>query len=175
MRPQYSYCIFIKNYWVSVCCVLINAPYSLSCVVTDFYLCLSVPLLTYLVQINLSSAFYRVNHQRILFKLCFWELVGCCVMYFLTIFLSNQSQYVMLDGCMSKLVNVVSRVHQGIILGLELFFLYTVEAFSIVKSNLYAFADDFTLVAVVPSPGNRVTVTDSLNCNLIRVSMWCDL
>ena len=104
-----------------------------------------------------------------------WELVGCCVMYFLTKFLSNQSQYVMLDGCRSKLVNVVSRVHQGIILGLELFLLYTVEAFSIVKNNLYAFADYFTLVAVVPFPGDRVTVTESLNCNLIRVSMWCDL
>ena len=30
-------------------------------------------------------------------------------------------------------------------------------------------------MAVVPSPGARVTVAESLNCDLIRVNAWCDL
>ena len=53
----------------------------------------------------------------------------------LTQFLSNRSQYVLADGCRSKLVNVVSGVPVGSVFGPELFllalhrgaFLYTGE------------------------------------------------
>ena len=68
-------------------------------------------------------------------------------------FLSNWSQYVVVDGCRRKLVNVVSEVHQGSVLEPRLFILYTVELFSILINKLYGYADDSTLVAVVPSPG----------------------
>ena len=37
------------------------------------------------------------------------------------------------------------------------------------------FADDSTLVAVVPSPAERVAVTESMNHDLNRVSAWCYL
>ena len=71
----------------------------------------------------------------------------------LTQFLSNRSQYVVVDGCRSKLVNVVSGVPQGCVLGQQFFLLYTVELFFIVENKLYGYADDSTLAAVVPSPG----------------------
>ena len=74
-------------------------------------------------------------------------------------------------GCRSKLVNVVSGVPQGSLLGLQLFFLYTAELFSIVENKLYGYADDSTLVAVVPSPAERVAVTESRNHDLNRISM----
>ena len=93
----------------------------------------------------------------------------------LTQFLSNRSQYVVVDGCRSKLVNVVSRVPQGSVLGPQLFHLYTVELFSIVENKLFGYADDFTLVAVVPSSGERVAVSESMNLDLNRVSVWCNL
>ena len=93
----------------------------------------------------------------------------------LTQFLSNRSQYVMVDGCRSKLVNVVSGVPQGSVLSPQLFLLYTAESFSIPENKLYGNADDSTLVAVIPSPDGRVAVTQSLNRNLNRVSLWCDL
>ena len=54
----------------------------------------------------------------------------------LTQFLSNRSQYVLGDGCRSKLVNVVSRVPQGSVLGPLLFLLYTSELFSILEKKL---------------------------------------
>ena len=50
------------------------------------------------------------------------EVLSCL---YLTQFLSNRSPQVMLDGCWSKLVNVVSGVPQGSILGLLLFLLFT--------------------------------------------------
>ena len=39
------------------------------------------------------------------------------VLSILTQFLSNRSQHVMVDGCLSKLVDVVSGVPQGSVLG----------------------------------------------------------
>ena len=49
------------------------------------------------------------------------------------------------------------------------------ELFSIVENKLYGYADDSTLVAVAPSPAERVAVTESMNRDLNRVSVWCDL
>ena len=56
-----------------------------------------------------------------------------------------------------------------------LFLLYTSELFSILENKLIGCADDSTLIAVVPSPGIRVTVAESLNRDIIRVNAWCDL
>ena len=81
----------------------------------------------------------------------------------------------MVDGCRSKLVNVVSGVPQGSVLGLLLFLQYTSVLFSILENKLIGYAEDSTLMAVVPSPGIRVAVAESLTCNLGRVSEWCDL
>ena len=51
----------------------------------------------------------------------------------------------MVDGCRSKLVNVVSGLPQGSVLGQLLFLLYTSELFSILRNKLIGHADDSTL------------------------------
>ena len=101
--------------------------------------------------------------------------IGDSVLSILTQFPSNQSQQVMVDGCPSKLVNVVSGVPQGSVSGPLLFLLYTSELFSILENKLIGYADNSTLMAVVPSPGVRVAVAESLIRDLGRVSEWCDL
>ena len=53
--------------------------------------------------------------------------------------------------------------------------LYTQELFSILENKLIGYADDSNLIAVVPSPGVRVTVAESLSRDLMKVSEWCDL
>ena len=93
----------------------------------------------------------------------------------LTQFLSNRSVYVVVDGYRSKLLNVVSRVPQESVLGLQLILLHTAELFSIVENKLFGYADDSTLVAVVSSPGEKAAVLESMNRDLNRVSMWCNL
>ena len=98
-----------------------------------------------------SVAFYRVNHLGILYKFCSIG-IGDSVLSILTQFLSNRSQHVMVDGCRSKLGNVVSGVPQGSVFGPLLFLLYTLEFFSILENKLIGYADDSTLMAVVPSP-----------------------
>ena len=43
------------------------------------------------------------------------------------------------------------------------------------ENKLIGYADDSSLIAVVPSPGVRVAVAESLISDLGRVSEWCDL
>ena len=104
----------------------------------DALLCMSCTLQSALeseqeariVQIDFSAAFDMVNHLGILYKLCSVG-IGSSVLSILTQFPSNRSQHVMVDGCRSKLVNVVSRVTKGIFLCPLLFLLYTSDLFSI--------------------------------------------
>ena len=126
-----------------------------------------------IMQIDFSATFDTVNHLGILYKL-YSVGIGCSVLSTFTHFLSNQSQHVMLDDCRSKLVNVVSGVPQDSVLGMLLFLLYTSEHFSI-QDKLIGFAEDSTLMAIVPSPCIWVTVAASLIRDLGRVSEWCDL
>ena len=81
----------------------------------------------WIMQIDFSAAFDRANHLGILYKLCSVG-IGGSVLSILTEFLSNESQQVMVDGCRSKLVNVVSGVLQGSVLG-PLLFLLSLLAF----------------------------------------------
>ena len=62
--------------------------------------------------------------------------IGDFVLSILAQLLSSRSQQVMMDGCQSKLVNVLSRLPQGSVLGLLLFLLYTSELFSILENKL---------------------------------------
>ena len=61
------------------------------------------------------------------------------------------------------------------VLGPLLLLLYTSELFSILENKLISYADDSTLIAVVPSPGVRVAVAQPLSRDLMKVSEWCDL
>ena len=67
-----------------------------------------------IVQIDFSAAFDSVNPQGILFKVCSVG-VGASVLSVLTQILSIRSQYVVVDGCRSKLFNVVPKPNQKFI------------------------------------------------------------
>ena len=116
---------------------------------------------TRIVQIDFNAALDRVYHLGILNKLISVG-IGGSVLSILTQFLSNRSQHVMVDGCRSKLVNVVSGVPQFSVLDPLLFVLYTSELFFILENKLIGYADYSILMAVVPCPGVRVAVAESL-------------
>ena len=80
------------------------------------------------MQIDFNAAFDRVNNRGILHKLGSVG-IGGFVLPLMTQFLSNRSQYVLVDSCQNKLVNVVSGVPQGCIFCPLLFLLYTSEFF----------------------------------------------
>ena len=68
------------------------------------------------MQINFSAAFDRVNHLGIVNKLYSEGTLGSVLSIF-TPFLSNRSQHVIVDGCLSKLVNIGSEVPLGSVYG----------------------------------------------------------
>ena len=69
----------------------------------------------------------------------------------------------------------MSGVPQGSVLGPLLFLMYISEVLSILENKQIGYADDSTLIAVVPSPGVPVTVAESLNRDIVRVNAWSDL
>ena len=123
------------------------------------------------VLIDFSAAIDRVNHRRILYKL-FCDYWKFCVVYTDTI-LSYQSLHVMVK-LLDKMVNVVSGVPQDSVLGPLLILLCTLELFSILENKLITYADDSTLIDVMPFPGVSY-ICRVLSCDLVKVSEWCDL
>ena len=73
-----------------------------------------------IVQIHFSAALARINHQGILYKLCSVGIASS-VLSILTPILSNQSQHIMVNGCRSKLVIVVSGMPQSSVFGPVIF------------------------------------------------------
>ena len=82
----------------------------------------------------------------------------------------------MVDGCRSKLVNVVLGVPQVSVWACNCSsYTYTSELFSTLEKKQIGYADDFILIAVVPSPGISVTVAESLSRDLVKVGEWYDI
>jgi len=123
------------------------------------------------VQLDFSAAFDRVNHTCLLYRLrCLGiggPILGACHE-----FLSSRTQSVVVDGSVSAPVSVVSGVPQGSVLGPLLFILYTGEMFDIVQNRLVGYADDSTLIAVVPRPSDRPLVEASILRDLEAIHRW---
>ena len=125
-----------------------------------------------MVGLDFSAAFDRVNHEALIFKLKQFG-VGGSFLSILTEFSMNRTQRVVVDGQCSEWRNVVSGVPQGSVLGPLLFILYTHDMWFGLENKLVAYADDATLLAVVPSPDMRPSVSESLNRDLAKINEWC--
>ena len=93
----------------------------------------------------------------------------------LTQSLSNRSNNFIVDGCRSKLGNILTGVQQGRVQGTLLLLLDISELFSILEYKLIGYANDPTLFAVVSSLCIRIAVAQSLNRDLGYVSECCGL
>ena len=80
-----------------------------------------------------------------------------------------------MDGGPRKLAKVLSGVSLGCVFGPLLFLLCTSELFYILKTKLVGYANDSTLMAVVPSAGVRVMVEEALIREFGIVREWYDL
>ena len=85
-----------------------------------------------------------------------------------TQFLSNRSQYVVVDGCQIKLVNAVSVEPQGKCFGPS-------ACTPIVVNKLCGYSDDSSLITVVPSSSERVAVRESSNRDLNKFRVWGEM
>ena len=69
------------------------------------------------------------------------------------------------DGCQSKLVTLYEECSRAVFLA-RYCSSCTLRSFSLLENKLIGYADDATLMAVVPSPGVRVAVAESLSLTL---------
>ena len=101
-----------------------------------------------LVQLDFSAAFDRVSHPGLVYKLQAAGVGG----HLLSVqrnFLAERTMRVVLVGCASPCVDVVSGVPQGSVIGPLLFVVYTRDLFDVVENMMFNYADDSTLVAVI--------------------------
>ena len=76
----------------------------------------------------------------------------------------SRSWYIVVDGCRSNLVNVVSLTASEQCFGLAVFSpTHLREFLSVLENKVYGYVDNSTLVAVMPSPLDRVAIAKSLN------------
>ena len=118
--------------------------------------------------LDFSKAFDKVDHTILLAKL---KSIGICgkVHMWLTSFLSNRNQYVILNGTKSRAEPVQSGVPQGTVLGPILFILYINDITSVIKhSYIKIFADDSKLVKSIKSMDDR----DLMQIDLQAVIQW---
>ena len=106
-----------------------------------------------IMQIDFRAAFDRVNLQGILYGLSLWVLEVLCYQYTVSI---NRSQCIIVGGCWSKLVDVVSGVPQDRVWGRLLFIL----AVHVLEIKLIGYAAGSTLTQlniIAVSGGSRET------------------
>ena len=125
-----------------------------------------------LISIDFSAAFDRVNHAGIVYQLQAVGIGGSILNIFQE-YLTNRSQTVVVDGQASRRVDIISGVPQGSVLGPLMFNIYTRDLSSIFENTFFAYADDSTLVAVIPSPMHRHAVAWSLIRDLVKLQAWC--
>ena len=91
--------------------------------------------------LDFAKAFDKVPHQRLLAKLDHYGIRGPLLQW-LTAFLTNREQRVVLDGCHSSSTQVTSGVPQGTVLGPLLFLSYINDLPLSLSSTTRLFADD---------------------------------
>ncbi|KAL8602854.1 hypothetical protein ACOMHN_056348 [Nucella lapillus] len=91
--------------------------------------------------LDFSKAFDKICHNLLLYKLKAYGIQGQ-VQRWITSFLSNRQQVVVVDGERSDFVDVESGVPQGSVLGPSLFLFYINDLPEMVASSSRLFADD---------------------------------
>ena len=112
--------------------------------------------------LDFSKAFDKVDHKILLKKLKRYGIRGK-ILSWISSFLQNRTQFVIVDRRRSKIIAVISGVPQGTVLGPLLFLLYINDIFDVVKNcNIQVFADDSKLHKVIRSLIDKVLLHEDL-------------
>ena len=117
---------------------------------------------------DISKAFDKVWHERLIFKLKQNGISGSLLTLFEN-YLCNRKQRVVLNGSCSDFFTIESGVPQGSVLGPLLFLIYINDLETNIKSNIKFFADDTMLFSIVNDP--LISAID-LNHDLNVIQQW---
>ena len=119
--------------------------------------------------LDLSKAFDKVPHKRLLSKIEFYGIRGK-ILQWLESFLSHRYQQVVVDGSFSNYCKVTSGVPQSSVLGPTLFLLYINDITEGISSQMKLFADDCLIYKVIHSSTDHQTLQQDLTI----LSKWAD-
>ena len=140
----------------------------------DIYRNINNQQLTYSVFIDFRKAFDSINHKILLKKL---EKLGFhrdTIAWFEN-YLTDRTQYSVVNGLSSNLLGVPCGVPQGSVLGPMLFLLFINDLGSaIINCNYKLYADDTILYSNCSGDDNDV-LTTNIQHDLDNVSTWCKL
>ena len=117
---------------------------------------------------DFAKAFDKVPHRRLLYKLNYYGISGP-TLHWISAFLTNRTQTVVIDGKSSSTVPVTSGVPQGIVLGTVLLLVY-INDFShyLTYSQLRLFADD----SIIYMPIKSQHACNKLQHDLDAAARW---
>ena len=121
-----------------------------------------------MIFLDLSKAFDRICHKRLLFKLRKIGIGGSLIKW-IESYLSGRSQRVVLCGKSSEFLDIFGSVPQGSILSSLLFLVYLNDIDENIKSDVYLFADD---VALLNRSKNVNSFETELNSDLLQLNDW---
>ena len=121
-----------------------------------------------MVFLDAAKAFDKVWHKGLLYKLKQLGIEGDLFTW-LSSYLSDRQQRVVIGGSQSPLLPVRSGVPQGSVLGPLLFLVYVNDIAPDICTNISLFADDTSLYDIVNDPALSA---ERLNCDLVRLYDW---
>ena len=122
---------------------------------------------TDVIIMDFAEAFDKVPHRRLLYKLGYYGIRGSTHKW-ISSWLSERSQKVVLDGQASDPVPVLSGVPQGSVLGPVLFLIFINDLPDNIRSSVRLFADACVLYRNIKSPTDCQILQDDLN----SLSQW---
>ena len=122
------------------------------------------------VFLDYKKAFDSVPHRRLIEKLKSFGINGKLLQW-LDSFLKSRTMKVGLRGAFSELLEVLSGVPQGSVLGPLLFLLYVNELPDWIKCELKMFADDTKVWSRIQKDTDSSTLQDDLD----RLQSWSDI
>ena len=141
--------------------------------------------------LDFSKAFDTVPHDGLLSKLEHYGIDEKIWLWIYNFQKKNRKQSVVVDGRQSSLIDVVSGVPQGTLLGPLLFLLHINDLPSVVSSKVSRFADDCLIYRNIKNKEDQIALQKDLNllenwgntwgmhfnaakCNIMRVSRTRD-
>ena len=124
-----------------------------------------------IILLDFSKAFDKVNHRKLCLKLDHYGIRGK-LLDWIKNFLSERTQWVVINGECSSIAEVKSGVPQGTVLGPLLFLVYINDLPERVKSTLRLFADDSYVYRIITCKEDTIQLQNYLNALLEREKEW---
>ena len=119
------------------------------------------------ILLDFSKAFDKVCHRKLLLKLQHYGICGN-ILFWITDFLKERTQRVVVRGTSSKVTAVLSGVPQGTVLGPLLFLVYINDMPLVTTSKIALFADDSYIYRSIKSKEDA----DMLQADLDKLVIW---